>query len=132
MKILKRATDAMKDKQSIYTARVARRLAFTHLDLEAAIMKATSHNSLDYKNSHSFYMGSNFPSLLSSLSLKGCKKLGCGSVYCSFMASFAQNLPISAGSDGSHLISPLSMTHASCLLSHGASAPLLVPTFLPQ
>ncbi|KAL4196366.1 hypothetical protein AMTRI_Chr04g182870 [Amborella trichopoda] len=64
MMILKRAADAMEDKQSVT---VNRRLGFTHLDLEAAIIKATSHDSssLNYKHSRVFTWTQTSPSSLS-------------------------------------------------------------------
>ncbi|KAL4196051.1 hypothetical protein AMTRI_Chr04g244100 [Amborella trichopoda] len=78
MKILKRAADAMKDKRSIYMARVIRRRGLTHPDLEAAIIKATSHDSscIDYKNSHRvFAWARTSPSFLSPLLISLSKRL---------------------------------------------------------
>ncbi|RWR75124.1 putative clathrin assembly protein [Cinnamomum micranthum f. kanehirae] len=52
MKLWKKAAAAVKDKRSIYLAKVGRRRGFRNPDLEAAIIKATSHDNscVDYKN----------------------------------------------------------------------------------
>ncbi|KAJ8648413.1 hypothetical protein MRB53_001436 [Persea americana] len=52
MKLLQRASAAVKDKKSIYLAKVGRKKGFRNPDLEAAVIKATSHDEsfIDYKN----------------------------------------------------------------------------------
>ncbi|XP_057962280.1 putative clathrin assembly protein At1g25240 [Malania oleifera] len=52
MNLWKKASGALKDRNSILAASIARRTSYRNPDLEAAIIKATSHDefSLDYKN----------------------------------------------------------------------------------
>ncbi|KAJ4710169.1 Clathrin assembly protein [Melia azedarach] len=52
MKLWQRATGALKDKNSIWAASLSRRNSYRNPDLEAAIIKATSHDELhvDYRN----------------------------------------------------------------------------------
>ncbi|GMY18123.1 putative clathrin assembly protein At1g25240 [Fagus crenata] len=53
MRLWKRATGALKDRNSIWIASLSRRSAYRNPELEAVIIKATSHDEsyLDYKNS---------------------------------------------------------------------------------
>ncbi|KAF8389660.1 hypothetical protein HHK36_024179 [Tetracentron sinense] len=53
MKIWRRASGVLKDKNSIWVAKLSRRTAFRNRHLETAIIKATSHDEsfVDYKNS---------------------------------------------------------------------------------
>ncbi|KAK6931681.1 AP180 N-terminal homology (ANTH) domain [Dillenia turbinata] len=57
MRLWRRASGALKDKNSIIAANLARRTSYRHPDLEAAIIKATSHDesSIDYKNVQRVY-----------------------------------------------------------------------------
>ncbi|KAF7827542.1 putative clathrin assembly protein [Senna tora] len=52
MKLWKRATGAIKDKNSIWVAKLSPQTTFRRPDLEAVIIKATSHDEhrIDYKN----------------------------------------------------------------------------------
>jgi len=53
MRLWKKAAGALKDRNSILIASISRRSAYRNPDLEAVIIKATSHDEsyLDYKNS---------------------------------------------------------------------------------
>lgn len=57
MKLWKRASALLKDQNSIYLARLTKKSAFRHPDLEEAVIKATSHdeNSIDYKNAQRIF-----------------------------------------------------------------------------
>ena len=57
MKVWKRAVGVLKDKNSIYLAGLARRRSYRNPDLEAVVIKATSHDetSVDYKNFQRVY-----------------------------------------------------------------------------
>ncbi|KAK6921572.1 AP180 N-terminal homology (ANTH) domain [Dillenia turbinata] len=57
MRLWRRASGALKDKNSIIAANLARRASYRHPDLEAAVIKATNHDesSLDYKNAQRVY-----------------------------------------------------------------------------
>ncbi|OVA03242.1 AP180 N-terminal homology (ANTH) domain [Macleaya cordata] len=52
MKVLKKASAVLKDKNSIFLAKLAKKTAYRNPDLETAIIKATSHDEskIDYKN----------------------------------------------------------------------------------
>ncbi|KAK9276669.1 hypothetical protein L1049_006205 [Liquidambar formosana] len=52
MKLWKKASGALKDRNSIWVSSLSRRTAYRNPDLEAAIIKATSHDEsrVDYKN----------------------------------------------------------------------------------
>ncbi|XP_068660579.1 putative clathrin assembly protein At1g25240 [Aristolochia californica] len=54
----KRAAAALKDTRSLCMVRMASRKGFRNADLEAAIIKATSHDefSIDYKNAHRVFL----------------------------------------------------------------------------
>ncbi|PON83775.1 AP180 N-terminal domain containing protein [Trema orientale] len=57
MKLWKRAVGVLKDKRSIYVAGVSRRTSYRNPQLEAIIIKATSHDDsfVDYKNFQRVY-----------------------------------------------------------------------------
>ncbi|CAF2190465.1 putative clathrin assembly protein At1g68110 [Brassica napus] len=57
MKLWKRAAAAIKDRKSLLAVGFSRRTSHHNLDLEAAIIKATSHDSssVDYSNAHRVY-----------------------------------------------------------------------------
>ncbi|KAJ4961170.1 hypothetical protein NE237_021080 [Protea cynaroides] len=57
MRFWKRASAVLKDNNSICLAKLARRTSFRHPELEAAIIKATSHDefSVDYKNAQRIF-----------------------------------------------------------------------------
>ncbi|CAH8358909.1 unnamed protein product [Eruca vesicaria subsp. sativa] len=57
MKLWKRAAAAIKDRKSLLAVGFSRRTSHHNLDLEAAIIKATSHDSssVDYSNAHLVY-----------------------------------------------------------------------------
>ncbi|XP_043721088.1 putative clathrin assembly protein At1g25240 [Telopea speciosissima] len=52
MRLLKRASAVLKDRNSIYLAKLSRKNSSRHVELESAIIKATSHDefSVDHKN----------------------------------------------------------------------------------
>ncbi|XAR64496.1 hypothetical protein NMG60_11024868 [Bertholletia excelsa] len=53
MRLWRRAAGALKDQNSVLLARLGRRTALRHPDIEVAVIKATSHNDshIDYTNS---------------------------------------------------------------------------------
>ncbi|CAH8382770.1 unnamed protein product [Eruca vesicaria subsp. sativa] len=57
MKLWKRAAAAIKDRKSLLAVEFSRRTSYRNTDLEAAIIKATSHDdsSVDYSNAHRVY-----------------------------------------------------------------------------
>ncbi|KAB2620113.1 clathrin assembly protein [Pyrus ussuriensis x Pyrus communis] len=57
MKLWKKAAGLIKDRNSIWVATISRRTSFRNPDLEAIIIKATSHDeaTVDYKNFHRVY-----------------------------------------------------------------------------
>ncbi|CAH2066085.1 unnamed protein product [Thlaspi arvense] len=57
MKLWKRAAAAIKDRKSLLAVGFSRRTSYRNADLEAAIIKATSHDdsSVDYSNAHRVY-----------------------------------------------------------------------------
>ncbi|KAL0801231.1 hypothetical protein Bca101_056407 [Brassica carinata] len=57
MKLWKRAAAAIKDRKSLLAVGFSKRTSHHNLDLEAAIIKATSHDSssVDYSNAHRVY-----------------------------------------------------------------------------
>ncbi|KAI4373184.1 hypothetical protein MLD38_011340 [Melastoma candidum] len=56
-KLWKRAAGVIKDKNSLWVASVSRRSAYRNPDLEASVIKATSHDEarIDYKNAQRVY-----------------------------------------------------------------------------
>ncbi|ESQ28470.1 hypothetical protein EUTSA_v10018742mg [Eutrema salsugineum] len=57
MKLWKRAAAAIKDRKSLLAVGFSRRTSYRNADLEAAVIKATSHDdsSVDYSNAHRVY-----------------------------------------------------------------------------
>ncbi|CAA7058233.1 unnamed protein product [Microthlaspi erraticum] len=57
MKLWKRAAAAIKDRKSLLAVGFSRRTSYRNADLEAAIIKATSHDdsTVDYSNAHRVY-----------------------------------------------------------------------------
>ncbi|CAL8097842.1 unnamed protein product [Prunus armeniaca] len=57
MKLWKKAAGLIKDRNSIWVASISRRTSYRNPDLEAIIIKATSHDEthVDYKNFHRVY-----------------------------------------------------------------------------
>ncbi|CAK9159345.1 unnamed protein product [Ilex paraguariensis] len=57
MRLWQRASGALKDQNSIFIAGLSRRTALRNPDIEAAVIRATSHNdsSIDYRNAQRIY-----------------------------------------------------------------------------
>ncbi|KAF9623463.1 hypothetical protein IFM89_003047 [Coptis chinensis] len=57
MKLWKRASALIKDRNSIYIAKLSRKTSFRNPELEEAVIKATSHDesSVDYKNAQRIF-----------------------------------------------------------------------------
>ncbi|KAF5206739.1 ENTH/ANTH/VHS superfamily protein [Thalictrum thalictroides] len=57
MRLWKRASALLKDRNSIYLAKLSKKTSFRNPELEEAVIKATSHNdsSVDYKNAQRIF-----------------------------------------------------------------------------